>query len=86
MAHMLAASPPLLPAAWPLHRQKNAPDHDPSSCRDPAFGIMVPIRVILGLYWGYIGAIWGIMETKMETIIMGSCWVVLKIMVPVWVP
>ena len=32
-----------------------------------------PIRVILGLYWVYIGVIWGIMEKKMETIItMGS--------------
>ena len=30
--------------------------------------IMVTIRVILGLYWGYIG----IMEKKMETTIMGS--------------
>ena len=28
---------------------------------------MVPIRVILG----YIGVIWGIMEKKMETTIMG---------------
>ena len=33
--------------------------------------MMVPIRVILGLYWGYIGVIWGIMEKKMETTIMG---------------
>ena len=33
---------------------------------------MVPIRVLLGLYWGYIGVIWGIMEKKMETTIMGS--------------
>ena len=29
------------------------------------------IGVILGLYWGYIG----IMEKKMETIIMGRLWV-----------
>ena len=25
-----------------------------------------------GLYWGYIGVIWGIMEKEMETTIMGS--------------
>ena len=29
--------------------------------------IMVPIRVILGVY----GVVWGIMERKMETTIMG---------------
>ena len=29
------------------------------------------IGIILGLYWGYIG----IMEKKMETIIMGRLWV-----------
>ena len=33
--------------------------------------IMVPIRVILGLYWGYIGVIWGMLDKKMETTIMG---------------
>ena len=33
---------------------------------------MVPIRVILGLYWGYIRVLWGIVEKNMETIIMGS--------------
>ena len=32
---------------------------------------MVPIRVILELYWGYIGVIWRIMEKNMETTIMG---------------
>ena len=32
---------------------------------------MVPIRVILGLYWGYMGVIWGIMEKKMEITNMG---------------
>ena len=29
-------------------------------------------RVILGSYWGYIGVLWGIVEKKMETTIMGS--------------
>ena len=33
---------------------------------------MVPIRVIFGLYWGYIRVIWGIMEKKMEITIMGD--------------
>ena len=32
--------------------------------------IMVLIRVILGLYWGYM-VIWEIMENNMETTIMG---------------
>ena len=46
---------------------------------------MVPIRVILGLFWG-------IMDKNMETTIMGYIgiigyiWVVVKIMVPFWVP
>ena len=40
-----------------------------------------------GLYWGYIG----IMEKKMETTMVywdyiGVIWVVVKIMVPFWVP
>ena len=36
------------------------------------FGMRVSgVRGILGLYWGYIGVMWGIMEEKMETTIMG---------------
>ena len=34
------------------------------------------------VYWGNIG----IMENKMEATILGLYWVVVKIMVPVWVP
>ena len=42
---------------------------------------MVPIRVILGIYGG-------IMENKMETTIVywGYMWVVVKIMIPFWIP
>ena len=43
------------------------------------------MSAILGVYLGYIGVIWGIMEKKMETTIMGYMGIV-KIMVPFWVP
>ena len=55
--------------------------------------------MVLGLYRGYIGIMekkmeativyWGnigIMENKMEATILGLYWVVVKVMVPFWVP
>ena len=36
------------------------------------------IRVILGLYWGFMGVLWGIMEKKMETTIVYRCYMVVS--------
>ena len=46
---------------------------------------MVPIRVILGLYWGYMGDN-GKENGNYYSIIGIILWVVVKIMVPFWVP